>query len=581
MNNTALLLHRTLCLMTSVNPRNKITFGLSFAPYAATHPGVAVHAVAKARMAEMYAKFKAIAAPPPWLPCAVGYILDMHVPLATSQCTDMFEAYSTGLAPEMCREYPVTLRNNEALIKDIWNSSDSTSTSNFKRLMRKGGPFQSSVRYVHSQLRRGLTDPLTRKCIATICRLSLLGAYPHCKVIAPPERRLQVYTKPDVSIIDMFASSNAPASNTCSHRYFYIIAEYVSSASSASPSIWSHVKQDTRYTAFDLVVRDAADLIRRHKKPPRVSLAAAPRTWTPAATMATMLQSVQLRKKLAAVSAGTISTADISRIYRNTILAPVVSVAASLEPLVGARSARDFAACKRETDQKKWFAKLTATQKVKVQVFCHGLVTRAAVVACPLSIAVKAAQQSIVARTKQTATHVTVCRACGTFRNKGLMSGTSRSTIGMQVTLPAVDQNSFRCNGCKHSWGLCRVDLVGNALYTRPKLDAPKRWIYLCASCGFPSESCSFDGILPTCSKCKLRVQTTTTTCFACTAVHSKQSMAAFDAVDVRDCPATFYACDLHNPNMLGLDTVSVQLVRQQVQLRSRHVSKSYRTKYY
>ena len=134
----------------------------------------------------------------------------------------------------------------------------------------------------------------------------------------------------------------------------------------------------------------------------------------------------------------------------------------------------------KETDQKNGFHGSRRKQRSKCQIFCHGLITRTAVTVCPLHAKIKTAQQKALARSKQPLVQVTVCRACGTFRNKGLMSGTSRSSIGIQINLPVVDSSSFTCNGCGHSWGLCRVNLVGNALLTRPKLDAEKSG-FICA----------------------------------------------------------------------------------------------------
>ena len=213
---------------------------------------------------------------------------------------------------------------------------------------------------------------------------------------------------------------------------------------------------------------------------------------------------------------------------------------------------------------KKWFSRLSQEAKVKVQIFCHGLITRTAVTVCPLHAKIKTAQQKALARSKQPLVQVTVCRACGTFRNKGLMSGTSRSSIGIQINLPVVDSSSFTCNGCGHSWGLCRVNLVGNALLTRPKLDAEKKWIYLCTGCGSPSESCTFDGVLPVCTKCIKKKRTLSSACFACSAIKSRMQMKTFEA-DNQGTPKTFYACECHFPNMAGIENVPIALIKRQV----------------
>ena len=456
-SNVLLMLHRTLCLMTSVKPCNNVLFGRSFAKYCSGKPPGPANQLARQRMDEMYAAIDSVQQPPQWLKPAIGFMMDMHIPLATSGCTSLSNAYRTKLAPDLCAEYPVTLRDNERAMQTVWDCTNPSGFSNLQRLLRKGGPFQSSVRYVQSQLKRGLETPLTQKYVATVCRLSFLGAYPHCAVIASPARRIAVYTTADKDVMQL-CRPPPPATTVGSHAYFYMIAEYVSSASLASPSIWAHIKKDARYTAFDRTVRHAADAIRGGKKPPRMSSAVSPRVWTPKATAATFVHAAGVRKKLSLAMITLLGPATIEALYRAAVESTAFSIAFLLQDIVGAARAQSLAECASDAQQKAWLQSLPATTRAAVQVACHGLECRSAVQLMPMhEHAAKAQKKAVLAASGKSTYFVTVCRACGTFRNKGVVSGVARARIGIQVNLPLSSQESFACNGCGHSARSCPI----------------------------------------------------------------------------------------------------------------------------
>lgn len=511
----------------------------------------------------MFEELRKVSKPPDWLRPAVGFIIDTHIPLATSLCTSLSESYRSKLAPELNFEFPVTLRDNEKDMQKVWDNTNACEGSNLKRLLRKGGPFQSSVRYVQSQLKRGLESKATRSCVATMCRLSFLGAYPHCKIIAPPSRRIDVYKTPDVEILSL-CRPVPPAAQVGSHTYFYMIAEYVSSASLASPSIWAHIKKDPKYTAFDDAVRVASDSIRKGKKAPRISSAVSPRVWVPKATVATFLKLVSVRKKLPVTTQKLLDPKLICKLYKSAVTSKVHCVSFLLENVVGSTLASKLAKCKTEAEQKHWLTKLPQKLRAMVQVYCHGLECRSNVQVLPLTEHVAKAQKAAILKSQgRSEYYVTICRSCGTFRNKGVISGVARASIGIKLNLPLTSGDCYSCNGCGKSWGLCRVDLIGSALKIKAKVDADPVIVRMCCGCGFPSESLEYSGLLSYCKTCSTKRKVAYTECYFCKVRKPAVYCKKFDAIWMKK-QCTFYSCSTHYPEILGTEGVDINLIMMQ-----------------
>lgn len=554
-----IIIHRCLCLFSSQSDEYACLFGKSFASYAALFPDMPANQIALHRMNAMFEAVQAYPSPPDFLYAGVSYMMDLHVPLALSTCKAVHIAYRTKLAPEFQSDYPETLRKNEPLMKSLWTTGNDK--SNLKRLLKKGGPFPASVRYVFSQLQRCLKDASIQNVVASIVRLALLGNYPHCRVIAPPSRRLKIYATTNDHVLSL-CNQFGPCS---SHNYFYIIAEFVLSNSKATPSVWTSIRNHSKYQVYGEQVRVASDAIRSGKKPPRVVNSVAPRSWIPNASANSLLAVVGTRKKISIASQLLIPPATIARVYKAAVLCTMRSYIYSLQQAIG-ESAKGLLECITEGDQRKWYASLSQANAAAVQVYCHGLAVNRAVVVGTLSDRVTRAQREIVKyRTGRESLHVIICVACGTWRSKGTMVNASRSTIGVQICLP-LSKDKVSCNGCNQTWGLRTVDMCGQSVRIRPKLDAAEQWVYACTRCGYTSDKIKFVGTLPVCLQCT-RAPPARSRCFACVR-DNRRATTPFSAMS-RHTRVEFSACAEHMPKTCVNELVDIDLVRAQVVHRS------------
>lgn len=188
----------------------------SFVGYASSFaPDVDIRKVARERVQKMYAAYVAWKDPPPFTGAAVSFAIDCHVKLLLSDVRSLHLACRQQLVPEFVHTFPASLSESLGVTVNLWSANGPY--SNLRRLLRKGGPFPSSVRYVSSQLARCLADKMSQKTVATLLRMNMVGAYAHTKVIAPIATRMKVYAARDCDLIKVFEGLQP----RCSHDYFY------------------------------------------------------------------------------------------------------------------------------------------------------------------------------------------------------------------------------------------------------------------------------------------------------------------------------------------------------------------------
>ena len=544
--------HRVLRLFSSISEKHQILFSPSFAKYAASTTETCPKAIAKQRITEMYdALINAPFDVPKGIPAAIGFMIDTHVPLLLSDCKTVHMAYQKKLAPEYQSLFPVSMAECKKITLDLWQNHDTENSGALLRLLRKGGPFNTSVRYVGSQIKRCLELSGTREIVGKIIRLSLLGAYGHAKIIAHPQLRVKIYACADKLLPKLFAEIKSRTS----HDHFYVVSEFVLATSRVNPSIWEWIQKKEEYQKYADTVERASDNIRRGKRAPRVIHILAPKTWREIATSDGLVKCAAKRKKIGINIQLLLGTSEIQRIFSQTVMSKSQSYVDMLCTIIDP-SLKCFADCKNEIDQKNLLSSMPPKLSAQIEIFSHGLMARKSVAVSPLTKEVCAAQRYATKKRSGLDTHLCfICLACGTWRSKAPIAGISRSKIGIQITLPLKKEN-FSCNGCSSNL-LVRVNMVGNAVKARPKSDSTPVWIALCCSCGFPAYPLKYDGIRPLCNLCYKNRHEESTFCYFCNST-SKKGVKSL-TIKENGQSVVITSCSQHFPKFLGYENLSFE----------------------
>lgn len=551
-SNTDLAKHR----LKSIFKHEGDLFTGSFAEFAATFPKETdARTIATIRVERMYKAYANLKDPPAGTGASVSYFIDTHIPLIIGNTSALHLAYRNKLTPEFMHHYPATLSNSLGVANDLWSKEGAY--SNLRRLLRKGGPFPSSVRYVSSQMMRCLLDKQSKSTIACLLKMNMLGSYFHSTVIADIPTRIKVYTSEPNMLIKVFEETRKCRS---SHDYFYATAEYVLGASKLQPSLWSWVVQHKNFQDFDTMVTKATDMMRRGQKPPRVVQILAPRAWTAKASIHGLIPASGTRKKMNMATIQHSNPQQLAEIYKQSVLAPTtVGYTWNAISIVG-HNLEGLQNCSTDADQRLFCSKLPLQTKAELQSYCHGQVTKQAVYVGALSTIVATMQMK--AATKRSGfshSYHFVCICCGTWRPKtNAFGNANRGTVGVQITANVDTPWQFRCNLCKQTWGIRKINLIGRFLKIRFRIDGPSQLVTICVKCGFPCANPTFKGILPMCKTCNANKQKTF--CYKC----GRENKGDFYNFSARQGKTkTFVACPKHKPIMAGLSTVPVELLKK------------------
>lgn len=537
-----------------------VLLAVTFAEYAAQYPGQPAHGVARQRMQNLYERLLALDVVPYGTPELVGYAMDAHIPMIANATDSVFGAYRRQLAPEQLPEHA----GFRCLVSDLEQAlaSDAACAPLLQRLLAKGAPFPGSVRYVSSQLHRCASDPQSAKLVERILRASFLGSYPHAKVVARPEVRIELFAMNAVELLEWFGKG----AGRPSYAYYYTVAEFVYAASRISPLHWHWARCHPRYAEHGALVTAAGDSLRRGARTARhlVSIAA---PLPGALSLSCVRQLLGGRKKLTVACQQALPPAAIAAVYRRAVLLPGNrSVGAALVS-VGGSCFAPLTQRRDDGELRRLYQALSLRQQAVFQVIVHGLLVRDTFVVAPLhAVAADAQRRVSISRLGSSMYMVIICRACGTWRSKAPIAGLSRGTIGVRVAFPV--GTSVQCNACLQTWGTVAVNMVGNAVRVRPRIEALPVWVVLCTACGVPSDAITYHGILPVCSACAKFADpfNRKRPCYACSTTSGLRSFCALQ----QGTPAQFLACPSHWPRFSGHDTCDIDAVRRRT-VSSKH----------
>ena len=537
-------------------------FAPTFAAYATRYPDMPAHKLAVQRVRQMHAALIALDDVPSGLPAMVGEMIDQHVPLLNTRpkCASVFSAYRRGICPDKPLAASDTLCGVGKLVTELWKRCADHGA--LRRLLLKGGPFPTSVRYVSAQLSRTAAQPETAGAVTQLLRLSMLGAYSHARIIAPPRTRCAIWRKSAPDLLDMFSKSD----NRTSHQYFYLVAEFVLAATRMSPHLWHWVLSHKRYAEYERIVSAAGDTIRNNGKPSRISTAIAPRAWDPPASMFGFIASAGGKKKLSIGTQSHLSENAIKRVYTRAFASSRWGYAADLVAACpGSERIRAVAAATTDSCMRLAMSQLLPVECAIAQIVAQACSAKQSFTLSAVDLRTRNLQELASKRRTGTTSHcVIVCACCATWRSKAPVAGISRGTVGVKVLLPI--GRGVVCNSCMQSYGLRVINLVGVVIRIRPRADAPLVQISICTQCGAPASGLVRFGARWVCEACARVPPSSGATCFVCKTVATSFRFTARNNGQ----PIEAHACAAHKPMMKGRENVNVVALGRMVLKRRR-----------
>jgi hypothetical protein len=485
-----LILHRLLCFFSvHASPdRARACFG-PFAEYAATHTELATLAdIAKRRMDAIWALWEAVSDTQrvPGLAYYVGVALDAHVALANNHSIVSIDTlYRTQGAPEQLTVQHLWSDHSAqsaGLVEELWHHELSLACgvgtcSPETAILKKGLPKPTSIRYIATQLSKGLVSQ--RPIVAKLLLCGLLGAYEHATVLAPPARRRALYADPDSAIRDAIATL-APV------QLYTLVAELVVAWSQSHRALAYLLRRTMFWDDHVRTICTAADGLRASGAVDKTLLAGNRNhpfeTHTTKNFMFYLYKYVGIRKRLPRSVMAVLAPKELRRAY--TIALHGI-VALGIRPRVLCAMGMSTKGCRylvshllRPKDVKIRASKLVLNvlgallprDRAVVYLYLHALAERVAFVCAPKVPGKKACP-------------VFVCMQCQSLRSKA--RGESALKIYNSGATMAIAQNAVQCAACDSAEAMRVLNLQTHGLQTTTtKTNMGVYTVMGCQECG-------------------------------------------------------------------------------------------------
>ena len=563
----ALRLHR---IYSTISPALGVLFAPTFAEYATRYPGVAAYKLAKMRVVAMYAALCGTEGPPPGLPAMVGVIIDQHMPLILQRpvCLTVYDAYRNDVFPEKALKRTDTLDGIEPVIRQLW--AKCSDHGSLRRLLLKGGPFPTSVRYVSAQLIRTANNPETADVVTKMLRLSMLGAYAHSRTIAHPRVRCSILRRSGVDLIGLFSAT----SSRTSHHYFYLVAEFVMAATRKFPQQWHWVLSHPRYVEYERLVSAASDTIRQNRKPMRIPPAIAPRAWDTMPSLCTFIEMAGGEKKISVASLTAVVSGELSALFKAAFVSTRVGYVGDVLVLMPRDDVvRSVASAGTDSQLRRSIDRLCPANSARLQVIATALHAKRTFTVSAIDQRIASMQRAAVYnRTGKSGYCVLVCACCAIWRSKSSIDGLSRGTIGVKVLHPV--GRGVLCNGCGRDYGIRVVNLVGVVVRVCPRIGHSAIQVSLCTHCGRPSGQLARSALNWRCNKClQLSAASLSRDRLACYVCKTSSVTDSFEARS-DGVAITAHTCNAHRPSISGIANVELSAIRRMVLKRKRRYMK-------
>lgn len=481
--------HRLSCYFGNA----AVDFSEPFHQYASKH-GKSSQACALDRANAAYEVLAGDSSPPAGVAALVGFFIDCHIP-AIRFCGTVCALYRKGLQPEAMHAFPQTsypANTMGAVVAKTWHSHAHHEVSDvLVKLLRKGGPSPSSVRYVSGLLKRCTTNRTSEHVMRNMYTSALLGGYMHSTAIAPVAERVAVYAADSMALL---ASACADKSTRDMHA---MVATFVCANTLQNDALRTSISTSDEQHALDTINGLANSPMSRRIRPNVSSsysvfavMLKALSVSCSVVTAHTALYGHAATRRVETIALSPngfyLSTASLQQLGLNTAECCAVTHCFSNVGFTSLKMLRHnlkglSPASRQAVSLCMWFMQKSLQLSVRK---LH-----------PVVQALQARHLFAVHGTRTST--ATMCHHCATIKMQVRGISTAKTKTGVSVN---PDTDAVECNACQ-STSVSHVDLLGNAVRIQHR--GALKTVLLCSRCVVPTCEFTYLGVFPVCVSCK------------------------------------------------------------------------------
>lgn len=414
---------------------------------------------------------------------------------------DVCDLYAAGRAPGMCEDlahtcYPYE-RGTTVAVKSWHGQHCDDASDPMAKLVRKGGPAPTSVRYVAGLLRRcvGASGKSSKMLRDMIC-CNMLGGYAHSTVSADPQVHAALLAMDDATLTEHVIASKG------TKDLHHMVAEYVCANTLANDALmWSVGPIAVRHAMS--VARGSLRIYGKDTPP------------TPPSAFSAVMTLARALNVNAAVGVGSSGTRAVG------LTAPRLAdlTAAGFDEASARIVHRVFDATSNFTlkGMRTAMKALTPQHRDFLRDHVWRALQSCRLRSVPLCNAVHVAQRDAMERLKRPcAIYLPVCTTCATPRSPVLGMRSTRSSMGTSTELGS---SVVHCNACG-SASIVAVNMHGRQLtFLAKRFDKSANLnhvVALCCGCARATKYSVLHGIYPMCAACLARARLAMTSSTEC-----------------------------------------------------------------
>lgn len=450
-------------------------------------------ACAKRRCVGAHKLLASIKHHPVGLAALVGYYIDCHIPsmLFVGSVCDLYRAKRE---PESSSDFPQTsypFNGMTSVVTKTWHSHAHHEVLDvLVKLLRKGGPSPSSVRYVSGLLKRCTSNPSSAAVMRNMYLSSTLGGYRHSDTIADVAVRIRAY---QMSTLDLYQKVCTPQSTRDLHA---MVSMFVCANTLENEALRTSITTADLQHATETVALARPGVGRRARKNVSSSYS----------VFSVMLKALGVSHTSHASFVARYGAAAAANIETHAIGTKQFSVHAGTFRAIGL----DAAECAAVT---RCFSNVGFTSLKMLRHYLKGVKLRSKhslalfmwythqelhLSLRPLHETASALQLThmlVLHNTRSSA--ATVCHRCAALKIQVGEVAVAKTKMGVAVN-PI--NSTAQCNACGSS-RVTLVELIGHAVHMLHK--CKRTTVVLCCRCLLPTSSFSTVGVFPVCSHCK------------------------------------------------------------------------------
>lgn len=389
--------------------------------------------------------------PEPGLAASVALYIQAHVGVATSDL-GIQQIYRQKLNPEewytnslVC--YPSN-RNLKAAEK-AWHAMPCDDSHDVvAKLVRKGGPAPTSVRYVGGLMSRCISgNKQTQKTLRDMIGSHYLGGYRHSMIVPDPQMHIALLTMTAKQLLSY-------ATSTSSTRQLHsIVSEFVCANTLEHSALTWSVGPMAANHIYN-VARGTLRAFGRNTPPARASPCSTIITLSKALNTSNMVPDSQHSSDVARIAVATVSPASVMKKYR-------IGTSAEYHALVECTQNSRHSSLKSMRAQLKQLSRGT---KQFAAAFVANALQNLRLVVHTTSKNVKDMQiQAMAFNNRGSSQFVKFCAKCCTLRTNVGGAGITRTRGGVSVD---IDSDILYCNNCK-STDIHHISMPGRMVTIR------------------------------------------------------------------------------------------------------------------